>query len=117
PARSGYVRVRRAQAWARRRAGRAPQREQRHAVRRLPGDRSRAGRLCTRARAAGEAGGACAATPQALAVILVDTGPLVALFDPRGDAHAGGGWVLATLRQPLVTTVPVRTAVLPLPGP
>jgi len=38
-----------------------------------PGDRSRAGRLCTRARAAGEAGGASASTPQAPPVILVDT--------------------------------------------
>jgi len=50
-------------------------------------------------------------------VILVDTGPLVALFDPRDDAHAGAERVLATLRQPLVTTVPVLTEVFHLLGP
>jgi len=50
-------------------------------------------------------------------VILVDPGPLVALFDRRDDAHAGAEGVLATLRQPLVTTVPVLTEVFHLLGP
>ncbi len=50
-------------------------------------------------------------------MILVDTGPLVALFDPRDDAHADAERVLATLRQPLVTTVPVLTEVFHLLGP
>jgi len=50
-------------------------------------------------------------------VILVDTGPLVALFDPRDDAHARARGVLATIRQPLLTTVPVLTEVFHLLGP
>jgi len=40
-------------------------------------------------------------------VILVDTGPLVALFDPRDDAHAETRTLLALLREPLFTTVAV----------
>ena len=40
---------------------------------------------------------------------LVDTSPLVALFDP-GDAEYGRcGTVLKTLQAPLLTTVPVLT--------
>jgi len=50
-------------------------------------------------------------------VILVDTGPLVALFDPRDDAHAHARGVLATIRQPLITTVPVLTEVFHLLAP
>jgi uncharacterized protein len=50
-------------------------------------------------------------------VILVDTGPLVALFDPKDDAHEHARRVLATLRTRLVTTVPVLTEALHLLNP
>lgn len=39
-------------------------------------------------------------------MILVDTGPLVALFDPRDGQHERGRPALKTLRDPLITTVP-----------
>jgi uncharacterized protein len=42
-------------------------------------------------------------------VILVDTGPCVALFDPQDAQHARCREVLRTLREPLFTTVPVLT--------
>ncbi len=42
-------------------------------------------------------------------MILVDTGPFVALFDPKDASHRRCREVLKTLRQPLVTTVPVLT--------
>jgi uncharacterized protein len=42
-------------------------------------------------------------------VILVDTGPCVALFDPHDTQHARCREVLRTLREPLYTTVPVLT--------
>jgi predicted nucleic acid-binding protein len=42
-------------------------------------------------------------------VILVDSGPLVALFDPKDPSHGRCREVLKTLREPLVTTVPVLT--------
>jgi predicted nucleic acid-binding protein len=42
-------------------------------------------------------------------VILVDTGPFVALFDPQDGEHNRCKGVLRTIREPLVTTVPVLT--------
>lgn len=42
-------------------------------------------------------------------MILADTGPLVALFDPRDRNHSRCKAVVQELRQPLVTTVPVLT--------
>jgi len=50
-------------------------------------------------------------------VILVDTGPLVALFDPRDDAHAETRTLLASLHEPLFTTVAVLTETFHLLGP
>jgi predicted nucleic acid-binding protein len=50
-------------------------------------------------------------------VILTDTGPLVALFDPRDDAHSTAQKTLAHLEEELVTTVPVLTEVFHLLGP
>jgi len=42
-------------------------------------------------------------------VILVDTGPLVALFDPHDAQHSRCRTVLRTLQEPLYTTVAVLT--------
>lgn len=42
-------------------------------------------------------------------MILVDTGPFVALFDPKDALHQRCRSVLRTLREPLSTTVPVLT--------
>jgi hypothetical protein len=42
-------------------------------------------------------------------VILVDTGPFVALFDPKDASHRRCREILRAVRQPLVTTVPVLT--------
>ena len=42
-------------------------------------------------------------------MILVDTGPFVALFDPRDHQHVRCSAVLASLDQALITTIPVLT--------
>ena len=42
-------------------------------------------------------------------MILVDTSPIVALFDPKDASHRRCRNVLEALREPLVTTVPVLT--------
>lgn len=42
-------------------------------------------------------------------MILIDTGPLVAAFDPLDPHHARCVEVLRTIREPLSTTVPVLT--------
>jgi predicted nucleic acid-binding protein len=42
-------------------------------------------------------------------VILVDTGPFVALFDPKDPSHRRCREVLRALKEPLVTSVPVLT--------
>jgi predicted nucleic acid-binding protein len=42
-------------------------------------------------------------------VILIDTGPLVAVFDRLDPGHARCANVLRTIREPLFTTVPVLT--------
>ncbi len=42
-------------------------------------------------------------------MIVVDTGPLVALLDPRDRAHGRAVEVLRSVREPLRTTVPVLT--------
>lgn len=42
-------------------------------------------------------------------MILVDTGPLIALFDPKEDLHAACRKTLASLRAPAITTLPVLT--------
>jgi len=43
-------------------------------------------------------------------MMLVDTGPLVALFDPKDSQHQRCVKTLKTVREPLRTTVPVLTA-------
>ncbi len=42
-------------------------------------------------------------------MILVDTGPLVALFDPLDGSHTVCRTTLEDIREPLYTTVPVLT--------
>ena len=42
-------------------------------------------------------------------MILVDTGPLVSLFDPADSAHGSCVQVLKTIGEPIATTVPVLT--------
>ncbi|HCK85394.1 MAG TPA: hypothetical protein DHW63_12995 [Hyphomonadaceae bacterium] len=42
-------------------------------------------------------------------MIVVDTGPLVALFEPRDNLHAVCRERLRALRAPLITTLPVLT--------
>lgn len=50
-------------------------------------------------------------------MILLDTGPLVALFDPRDPAHATCRSKLAALSEPLLTTLPVLTEAFHLLSP
>ncbi len=42
-------------------------------------------------------------------MILIDTGPLVALFDPKDEHHARCRKVLKGIKEPLSTTIPVLT--------
>ena len=42
-------------------------------------------------------------------MILVDTGPLVALFDPKDGQHERCARTLKNIREPISTTVPVLT--------
>jgi hypothetical protein len=50
-------------------------------------------------------------------MILVDTGPLVGLFDPRDAAHTSCAKTLAEIREQLLTTVPVLTEAFHLLAP
>jgi hypothetical protein len=50
-------------------------------------------------------------------VILVDAGPLVALFDPRDEQHQRCRDVVAALTDTLVTTDPVLTEAFYMLGP
>ena len=50
-------------------------------------------------------------------MILVDTGPLVALFDPRDGDHARCVKRLAMIEEPLCTTIPVLTEAFHLLSP
>jgi len=50
-------------------------------------------------------------------VILVDTGPLVGLFDPRDSSHRRCRDALAGLREELFTTIPVLTEAFHLLSP
>ena len=42
-------------------------------------------------------------------MILVDTGPLIALFDPKDGCHRRAARILKTIREPICTTTPVLT--------
>jgi hypothetical protein len=50
-------------------------------------------------------------------MILVDTGPFVALFDPKDSLHSKCKATLRTIREPLLTTIPVLTEVFHLLSP
>ncbi len=50
-------------------------------------------------------------------MILIDTGPFVALFDPRDDQHQRCRSILQRIREPLYTTVPVLTEVFHMLSP
>jgi predicted nucleic acid-binding protein len=50
-------------------------------------------------------------------MILVDTGPLVALFDPRDGQHARCAKVLRAIHEPVLTTIPVLTEAFHMLGP
>jgi len=50
-------------------------------------------------------------------MILVDTGPLVALFDPVDGQHERCVLTLKSLREPIQTTVPVLTEAFHMLGP
>ena len=50
-------------------------------------------------------------------MIIVATGPLVALFDPADNDHRQCVSLLATIEQPLCTTVPVMTEAFHLLSP
>jgi hypothetical protein len=50
-------------------------------------------------------------------MILVDTGPLVALFDPRDGQHQRCVRALKAMREPIRTTVPVLTEAFHMLGP
>ena len=50
-------------------------------------------------------------------MILVDTVPLVALFDPQDAQHERCVKTLKAIKQPLVTTVPVLTEAFHMLGP
>ena len=50
-------------------------------------------------------------------MILVDTGPLVALFDPADGSHGRCVETLAAIEEPIATTIPVLTEAFHLLGP
>jgi predicted nucleic acid-binding protein len=50
-------------------------------------------------------------------MILVDTGPLVALFDPQDEQHNRCRSTLKGIREPIVTTTPVLTEAFHMLGP
>lgn len=50
-------------------------------------------------------------------MILIDTGPLVALFDPQDAQHERCVAALREIREPIVTTMPVLTEAFHMLGP
>lgn len=50
-------------------------------------------------------------------MILLDTGPIVALFDPADDSHRSCVEILKSIVEPLGTTVPVLTEAFHLLSP
>jgi predicted nucleic acid-binding protein len=50
-------------------------------------------------------------------MIAVDTGPLVALFDPKDIKHESCVRTLKSIREPIITTVPVLAEAFHMLGP
>jgi uncharacterized protein len=50
-------------------------------------------------------------------MILVDTGPLIALFDPKDDQHNRCRGILKGIRESILTTTPVLTEAFHMLGP
>lgn len=50
-------------------------------------------------------------------MILVDTGPLIALFDPQNRQHARCVKALKEIQEPIITTTPVLTEAFHMLGP
>ncbi|HEY3825594.1 MAG TPA: hypothetical protein VGL82_13605 [Bryobacteraceae bacterium] len=50
-------------------------------------------------------------------MILVDTWPLVALFDPQDEQHNRCRGILKEIREPILTTTPVLTEAFHMLGP
>jgi len=50
-------------------------------------------------------------------MILVDTGPLVALFDPQDEQHNRCRRILKEIREAILTTIPVLTETFHILGP
>jgi predicted nucleic acid-binding protein len=50
-------------------------------------------------------------------MILVDTGPLIALFDPQDRQHNRCRGILTKIREPILTTTPVLTEAFHMLGP
>ncbi len=50
-------------------------------------------------------------------MILVDTGPLIALFDPQDEQHNRCRGILKEIREPILTTTPVLTEAFDMLGP
>src|SRR5262245_3937106 len=50
-------------------------------------------------------------------MIIVDTGPLVALFDPKDREHGRFVTTLKRIREPIATTTPVLTEAFHMLGP
>ena len=50
-------------------------------------------------------------------MILVDTGPLIGLFDPKDGQHRRCVKILKVVREPIRTTVPVLTEAFHMLGP
>jgi len=50
-------------------------------------------------------------------MILSDTGPLVALFDPKDSGHQRCATTLRRIREPICTTIPVLTEAFHMLGP
>ena len=56
------------------------------------------------------AGGCPKSNPaKAQAMIIIDTGPFMALFDPKDAFHNHCKTILKTIKEPLTTTIPVLT--------